>query len=155
MDYKYIEQLLERYWSGGTSLEEEQILRSFFSQKDVPASLSAYKDLFCYEHSEVKDDVLGDDFDARMMALVDEPQPVKARTISITQRFMPLLKAVAVVALFITLGNMAQTVFTGGTNAPAGITTVQKPQAGLSVAMGDTAKADSVKAAPATAKILK
>ena len=30
MDYKYIEQLLERYWNCETSLEEEQILRSFF-----------------------------------------------------------------------------------------------------------------------------
>ena len=32
MDYKYIEQLLERYWQGETSLQEEAILRSFFSQ---------------------------------------------------------------------------------------------------------------------------
>ena len=30
MDYKYIEQLLERYWNCETSLEEEQILRAFF-----------------------------------------------------------------------------------------------------------------------------
>lgn len=36
MDYKYINQLLERYWRCETSLEEEDILRSFFSQKDVP-----------------------------------------------------------------------------------------------------------------------
>ena len=36
MDYKYIEQLLENYWNCETSTEEEQILRSFFSQKDVP-----------------------------------------------------------------------------------------------------------------------
>ncbi|MBQ4446467.1 MAG: pyruvate ferredoxin oxidoreductase, partial [Prevotella sp.] len=32
MDYKYIEQLLERYWQGMTTLEEERILRAFFSQ---------------------------------------------------------------------------------------------------------------------------
>ena len=31
MDYKYITQLLERYWEGTTSLEEEQILKAFFS----------------------------------------------------------------------------------------------------------------------------
>ena len=29
MDYKYIEQLLERYWQGETTLQEENILRSF------------------------------------------------------------------------------------------------------------------------------
>ena len=38
MDYKYIEQLLERYWNCDTTLEEEQILRTFFSQKEVPAN---------------------------------------------------------------------------------------------------------------------
>ena len=36
MDYKYIEQLLERYFNAETSLEEESILRTFFSQTDVP-----------------------------------------------------------------------------------------------------------------------
>ena len=39
MDYKYIEQLLERYWNAETSLEEESILRTFFSQKDIPAEM--------------------------------------------------------------------------------------------------------------------
>ena len=39
MDYKYIEQLLERYWEGETTLQEEAILRAFFSQEDVPAGL--------------------------------------------------------------------------------------------------------------------
>ena len=33
MDYKYIEQLMDRYWECETSLEEEQILRTFFSQE--------------------------------------------------------------------------------------------------------------------------
>lgn len=37
MDYKYIEQLLERYWNCETSVEEEQILRIFFQQKELPA----------------------------------------------------------------------------------------------------------------------
>ena len=51
MDYKYIEQLLENYWNCETSTEEEQILRSFFSQKDVPVHLLKYKELFAYEQA--------------------------------------------------------------------------------------------------------
>ena len=39
MDYKYIEQLVERYWNCETTTEEERILRTFFSQKDVPVQL--------------------------------------------------------------------------------------------------------------------
>ena len=61
MDYKYISQLLDCYWQCETSLEEEEILRAFFSQKDVPVELSKYRALFAYAQNEVKDDVLGAD----------------------------------------------------------------------------------------------
>ena len=33
MDYKYIEQLLERYWECQTSPEEEQILKAQYPEK--------------------------------------------------------------------------------------------------------------------------
>ena len=48
MDYKYIEQLLERYWEGETTLQEETILKAFFSQPDIPENLRKYCDLFAY-----------------------------------------------------------------------------------------------------------
>ena len=38
MDYKYIEQLLERYWTCETTLEEEQILHTFFLQENLPVN---------------------------------------------------------------------------------------------------------------------
>ena len=154
MDYKYIEQLMERYWAGETSLEEEQILRAFFSQKDVPAGLQAYKDLLAYQRSEVEADTLGADFDARMAALVDEPAPVKARTVSLTQRLMPLFKAAAVVAMFLTLGNAAQVAFTGRGDEPS-TAVYQRAHEGPSVAMGDSAKVDTVKQANAAPAIIK
>ena len=52
MDYKYISQLLDRYWQGETTLEEEQILRSFFSQLCIPEELQKYRSLFIYEQTE-------------------------------------------------------------------------------------------------------
>ncbi len=155
MDYKYIEQLLERYWNCETSLEEEQILRTFFSQKDVPAGLMKYKDLFVYEQSEATDDVLGAEFDAKMTALVDEPEPVRARKINLAQKFVPLFKAAAVVAIFLTLGNAAQVAFKGGGRQEAGVAVYEKTQEGPSVALGDTAKVDTLKSAQATAKVAK
>ena len=71
MDYKYIEQLLDRYWTCSTTPAEERILRDFFSQPDVPASLSRYKDLFVYERqqAEVR---LGADFDERLLRLAGD-----------------------------------------------------------------------------------
>ncbi len=155
MDYKYIEQLLERYWNCETSLEEEQILRAFFSQKDVPAGLLKYRDLFVYEQTETKVDVLGEAFDERMMALTGETKPVKARTISLADRFMPLFKAAAAVAIFLTLGNAAQVAFKGDAKPEAGVAAYGDTQAGPSVALGDTAKVDTLQADKPTANVLK
>ena len=95
MDYKYISQLLDRYWQGETTLEEEQILRSFFSQLCIPEELQKYRSLFIYEQTEKHTNTLGDDFDERMMALIDEPETVKARRVTMKERFAPFFKAAA------------------------------------------------------------
>ena len=110
MDYKYIEQLLERYWHCETSLQEEKILRTFFSQENVPVGLVSYKDLFIYEHSEKDTVKLNDDFDKKILSIINE-KPVKACIITIHQRFMPLFKAAAIVAIILTLGNAIQNAF--------------------------------------------
>lgn len=154
MDYKYIEQLLERYWQCQTTLEEESILRSFFSQKDVPMSLMQYRELFAYEYSEAKNDTLGDDFDKRVTALVDEPCLVHARTIRFTQRIMPLFKAAAVVAIILTLGNAAQITFTPETHE-TGVVVMPKPHKGASIAMGDSVKTDTLKKMSEATTLLK
>ena len=52
MDYKDIEQLLERYWQCETSVEEESVLRDFFTEEEVPAHLLRYKNLFAYKSSQ-------------------------------------------------------------------------------------------------------
>ena len=109
MDYKYIEQLIERYWQCETSILEEQILRSFFSQEEIPAHLLPYRDVFVYQQAqqEVK---LGADFDEKVLAAIEAPV-VKARHLTLASRFIPLMRAAAMVALVITLGNVAQRSF--------------------------------------------
>ncbi|MCQ2114104.1 MAG: pyruvate ferredoxin oxidoreductase [Bacteroidaceae bacterium] len=104
MDYKYIEQLLERYWQGESTLEEEKILQSFFTQENIPSNMQCYKDLFIYERSSIETETLGSDFDDRMMELVDDNTTVKAIRINFTQRLRPLLKAVACVCILIAAG---------------------------------------------------
>jgi len=143
MDYKYINQLLDRYWQGETTLEEEAILRTFFSQEGIPAELQQYAPLFRYEQSEPATDVLGDDFDERILALIDEPTQVKARVITMRQRLMPLFKAAAVVAIILTLGNAMQVPF-NERNAFDGTSAYEKPRHGVSVAMTDSARIDSI-----------
>ena len=114
MDYKYIEQLLERYWQGETTLQEETILKTFFSQPDIPEDLRKYSVLFTYEAEKAES--LGDDFDARMLEMTGEAP--KAKTVTLTSRLMPLFKAAAIVAIVLTLGNAAQAPWNYGWEDP-------------------------------------
>lgn len=114
MDYKYIEQLLEHYFQCETTLEEEEILRTFFMQEDVPVWLMKYQSLFNYEVQ--KENPLGDDFDDRILAMIDQEEPVKARVLTMAQRLKPLFKAAAIVAIVLTIANAAQAPWDYGWN---------------------------------------
>lgn len=146
MDYKYINQLLERYWNAETTLEEEEILRAFFSQVDIPAELERYRPLFVYEQTQPKTDVLDEDFDERMLAMIEEPTTkVKARTITMKQRLMPLFKAAAIVAIILTLGNAMQVPFSQQNGYEGTMATTQTGEQGVSVAIGgDSLTVDSM-----------
>lgn len=135
MDYKYVEQLLERYWQCETSLEEESQLRAFFSQEEVPAHLLRYKDLFVYQ--QVQQEVgLGADFDARILAKVEVPV-VKARHMTLVGRFMPLFKAAAVIALILSLGNVAQHSYLAEDGSTVATDTIGKQIVSPSVALSN------------------
>ena len=147
MDYKYINQLLDRYWKGETSLEEEEILRAFFSQDELPAELKPYQALFSYEMGEAKQETLGDDFDQKMMAMIEDEytkEPNKAKVVSLTERLKPLFTAAAVVAIILTLGNAAQVPFQQDADNQVENVGYTKSGKGLSVAMGDSASVDSM-----------
>ena len=147
MDYKYINQLLERYWHCETSVEEESILRAFFRQEVIPAELKRYKSLFAYAGQETEQNVLGDDFDRKLLTSIEKTEPVKARIITMTQRLKPLFKAAAVVAIMLTLGNAVQVSFTRQQKDPiSSYDGYYKPelQKGTSVAMDDSAKVDTI-----------
>lgn len=115
MDYKYIEQLIERYWDCETSAEEEQILRMFFSQTEIPAHLLRYKSLFAYQKSE-QEIGLGSDFDKRILEEIERPT-VKACRLTLQTRFMPLFKAAAVIALIFSVGGVMKHSLSDGNGA--------------------------------------
>lgn len=113
MDYKYIEQLLDRYFECETSLDEEQILRAFFAQENVPVSLLQYRELFTEVAVAKKEETLSGDFDSRILAAIGEmeaekPLHVKARVIKMRWHLRPLYKAAACVAIVLALGQAAQ-----------------------------------------------
>lgn len=145
MDYKYIEQLLERYWECQTTLEEESILQMFFAQDSVPAHLLPYRVLFLAEKEERRQTVLGKEFDDRLIRLAEQDAPVKAVTISLSQRLRPFFRAAAVIAIILTLGSAAQTALEPDEENVAtqrGFSSLTKQ--GPSVAVSDSVRTDSV-----------
>lgn len=140
MDYKNIEQLLERYWQCETSVEEESLLRDFFSREDVPSHLLRYKNLFVYQ--QVQQEVgLGEDFDRHILSMVEAPV-VKAKRLTLAGRFLPLFKAAAVVALILSLGNMAQRSFSGDDGSILATDTIGKQVTAPSVAISNDVKTE-------------
>lgn len=117
MDFKYIEQLLQRYWQCQTTLEEERILKAFFSQQEMPAHLARYRSLFLYENNQANQK-LGEDFDQRLLLLTQQAdtqatatQPsnvVKAQHITLSRRLRPLFRAAAAVAIVTLIGTATQ-----------------------------------------------
>lgn len=138
MDSEYIEQLLERYWQCESSLEEEARLRSFFGGDNVPERWLRYKDLFVYQQLQ-QEERLGADFDARVLAEIEVPV-VKAKRMTLTERFMPLFKAAAVVAIVLSLGSVVQHSFFSDVKEVAATDTIGKQISAPSVALsGDVA----------------
>lgn len=145
MDYKYIEQLLERYWECQTTLEEEGILQMFFAQDSVPAHLLPYRVLFIAEREERRQTRLGKDFDERLMRLAEQDAPVKAVSISLSQRLRPFFRAAAVIAIILTLGSAVQRALEpdeADVTAQRSFSTLTKQ--GPSVAVSDSVRKDSV-----------
>lgn len=146
MDYKYIEQLIERYFLAETTLEEEEILRSFFSQDGVPAHLAHMKPLFSSLAEEKEEVLLSDDFDERMMEKIGMQTVVKARTVSLTERLKPLFRAAAIVAIVLTLGNAAQMPYRETKPQPMAQTSdMVENGKRVSVVTSDSLKNDSLK----------
>lgn len=109
MDYKYIECLIERYFECDTTSQEERILRDFFMQDSVPAHLAQYKPLF--ETLAIESELtLPADFDTKFSQRIKalETQAVKPtlrlRLSRLNLALRPMFKAVASVALIVTVG---------------------------------------------------
>jgi hypothetical protein len=52
MEQEKIKQLLEQYWQGETSLEDEKLLREFFLGNTVPEELKKYTSLFAWKNKQ-------------------------------------------------------------------------------------------------------
>ena len=70
MNYNSIKELLEKFYSGETSLEEEATLKRFFAEEIVPERLRTDQELFCSLTGNEEDSTLDDDFDKAVLAQI-------------------------------------------------------------------------------------
>ena len=100
MDLQKIEKLLQKYYNGETSLEEEEVLRTFFASRDVPDHLEAEKEMFTYYYGPFKDEAPNPGLEGKILDAIRiegsryRMQPVKKRLYlftSIAASFLILL----------------------------------------------------------------
>ena len=79
MSFQTIEKLLQKYFEGETSLQEEDQLKSFFLKDDVPPHLMSLKQLFITYTREKEINVLDEQFDEDLMSRIESDKVISIR----------------------------------------------------------------------------
>lgn len=101
MDSKEVGQLLEKYWNCETSLEEEQVLRNYFSGPGVPEQLKDAAELFRFFEGERKRS-LDENFGHEIMRSVKKTER-KAKVVSMV-RWVQVARIAAGIVVVIAAG---------------------------------------------------
>lgn len=101
MDSNAIKNILEKYWEGESSLKEEQALRQFFNQEEVPDDLKQFQPLFQYFEQE-QTAILNGDFDERLSErLQQESTPTtKVRSLNTYIKRIAAIAAIMIGVVF-------------------------------------------------------
>lgn len=103
MGYNNIHQLLEKYWEGDTTLQEEKQLKDFFNHAKVPTELKEYQPLFQYfeYESQLK---LDNDFEDRLMAQLDNNTATIVPLLTRNSTYVMLRRIAAIALLIFSIG---------------------------------------------------
>jgi hypothetical protein len=93
MEYNAAKELLEKYWKCETSLQEEDKLRRYFQQQDIPQDLRKYSGMFRY-FSSGRGKELDGSFDDRIIRMIGNRKSGR-------QRFLSSLFKIAAAVLLI------------------------------------------------------
>lgn len=73
MDYSKIKILLEKYWNCETTVEEESLLKEYFSGTDIPEDLKEFTPLFQYYKSQ-KAVRVSEEFEERVIREIESKE---------------------------------------------------------------------------------
>ena len=100
MDYNQhnIDRLLERYWAGETSMDEERLLKQYFRFGNVDEKHKAFSDIFTL--ADERDRTVSESFDTALLDKITETKVVTMRP----RRYLWMgVAAACVIALFATV----------------------------------------------------
>ena len=101
-----IEKLIEKYLEGETSLEEEQKLRNYFLEEEVPKHLVPLKAQFLYYTNAAEEQISSSDFEERLIKSLDEENTAEsqdAKTIKLETKRKSLWYSISAVAATIVI----------------------------------------------------
>lgn len=79
MNFRIIEKILEKYFNGETSLQEEEQLRAFFGKEDIPPHLISLKNMFVFFDKEVGEEIPDDTFEKKIMDQIEEEKIISIK----------------------------------------------------------------------------
>ncbi len=130
MDSNKIDHILEKYWEGESSLQDEAMLREYFSQEDIPAKYESIRPMFQFFKTE-QASFLDGNFDERLtskLKAVEATDNIKPRRHSLT---VYIRRAAAVAAIFIGVLFVFNKVMV---KPPSGLAMTEKAEAKLAYA---------------------
>jgi len=103
-DIRKIEELLEKYYNGETSLEEERTLHWFFQTRDIPPHLKPDADIFRYHYSQKSEEVFPL-IEEKLVQLLDDQEHKKRFLLSArTIRLVSAIAASIIIVLTLWIG---------------------------------------------------
>jgi hypothetical protein len=98
MNTKELNRLLEKYYKGESTEEEEEILRQFFTGGTIPEGYEAEMDIFSYYNEAIEVPEPSYDFEARIIEEIDKSEESR-RKATIRRYLIPSLSAAAGILL--------------------------------------------------------
>lgn len=108
MELKEIRKLLDKYYEGLTSLEDERLLKDFFASGDVPDDLRADKELFLYAKTRSEEIPVPENLNDRISSTLGHEMQKERKTNHI-RLFYQMTSVAAGLAILVVLGLMLMT----------------------------------------------
>jgi hypothetical protein len=107
MDLKRIELLLQRFYSGESTIEEEKELKDFFTTNDVPRHMWAEQELFTYYHVGGKDEKPDKELEKKIINVIKGAEQEGAKRFAKRKKILYMVSSAAAVAAILIVSYFA------------------------------------------------